>query len=277
MNISITGTLGSGKSSVCKLLKEKGYDIISNGVLFREIAEEKGVSVVELNEIAKTDKSIDDMLDERSIRLGKEVDETIFDSRMGWHFIPDSFKVFLLADMKEAGRRVYNDNRVSESYQDEASAQAVLIQRQLMEKKRFSSLYEVDYLDLTHYNLLIESTYATPEEISEQILEGVKNYKEGNRFAMLNPKSLYIADNGKKDGDITVTVKHNKFFVVSGVAKVEELLKNKTTFAQVVFDKEAECVVPSAETMKKYEAEHEFTYLEYPDESAETILELTSR
>ncbi|MBO5489595.1 MAG: dephospho-CoA kinase, partial [Eubacterium sp.] len=56
MNISITGTLGSGKSSVCKLLKEKGYDIISNGVLFREIAEEKGVSVVELNEIAKTDK-----------------------------------------------------------------------------------------------------------------------------------------------------------------------------------------------------------------------------
>ena len=43
MNISITGTLGSGKSSVCKILKENGYDIISNGVLFREIAEEKSV------------------------------------------------------------------------------------------------------------------------------------------------------------------------------------------------------------------------------------------
>ena len=92
MNISITGTLGSGKSSVCKILKENGYDIISNGVLFREIAEEKGITVVELNELAKKDKSIDDMLDERSIRLGKELDSTIFDSRMGWHFIPDSFK-----------------------------------------------------------------------------------------------------------------------------------------------------------------------------------------
>ena len=73
MNISITGTLGSGKSSVCKILKENGYDIISNGVLFREIAEEKGITVVELNELAKKDKSIDDMLDERSIRLGKEL------------------------------------------------------------------------------------------------------------------------------------------------------------------------------------------------------------
>lgn len=77
MNISITGTLGSGKSSVCKILKENGYDIISNGVLFREIAEEKGITVVELNELAKKDKSIDDMLDERSIRLGKELDSTI--------------------------------------------------------------------------------------------------------------------------------------------------------------------------------------------------------
>lgn len=33
MNISITGTLGSGKSSVCKILKENGYDIISRSFI----------------------------------------------------------------------------------------------------------------------------------------------------------------------------------------------------------------------------------------------------
>lgn len=49
--------------------------ILFLGVLFREIAEEKGITVVELNELAKKDKSIDDMLDERSIRLGKELDQ----------------------------------------------------------------------------------------------------------------------------------------------------------------------------------------------------------
>ena len=67
---------------------------------------------MELNELAKKDKSIDDMLDERSIRLGKELDSTIFDSRMGWHFIPDSFKVFLLADMTEAGRTADGEEKV---------------------------------------------------------------------------------------------------------------------------------------------------------------------
>ena len=148
MNISITGTLGSGKSSVCAVLEKRGYSTISNGVLFREIAKEKGITVVELNELAKTDKSIDKMLDDRSIRLGKELDNTIFDSRMGWHFIPDSFKVFLFADMNEAARRVYAAERVSEAYQSEDDAKSDLVRRQLLEKERFSSLYGVDYLDL---------------------------------------------------------------------------------------------------------------------------------
>ena len=42
MNITMTGNLGSGKTSVCKELKEMGYEIISAGGLFRQLAEERG-------------------------------------------------------------------------------------------------------------------------------------------------------------------------------------------------------------------------------------------
>ena len=38
MNITITGNLGGGKSSVCKELEKYGFKIITGGGLFRDIA-----------------------------------------------------------------------------------------------------------------------------------------------------------------------------------------------------------------------------------------------
>ena len=71
MNITLTGNLGSGKTNICNILeKEVGIENIKSGELFREIANERKISVVELNELAKSDKSIDTMLDERSKVLG---------------------------------------------------------------------------------------------------------------------------------------------------------------------------------------------------------------
>ena len=110
MNITLTGNLGSGKTNICNILeKEVGFEIIKSGELFREIANERKISVVELNELAKSDKSIDIMLDERSKVLGDIKTDSVFDSRMGWFFVSDSFKVFLLVEIKEAAKRVLND------------------------------------------------------------------------------------------------------------------------------------------------------------------------
>lgn len=100
MNLSLTGNLGSGKSSLGKELIARGFEIVSSGDIFRGLAAERGVSIVEMNKIAETDKSIDKMVDDRTIALGKSKDRTIFDSRMGWHFVPDSFKVFVMVDLQ---------------------------------------------------------------------------------------------------------------------------------------------------------------------------------
>lgn len=64
MKISITGDLGSGKSTVAKqLAKDLGFDYISTGTIFREIAKEYGIDVLKLNKLALTDTSIDDRVD----------------------------------------------------------------------------------------------------------------------------------------------------------------------------------------------------------------------
>ena len=42
MHITITGRLGSGKSTVCRILADKyGYEIYSTGKIHRQIAAEK--------------------------------------------------------------------------------------------------------------------------------------------------------------------------------------------------------------------------------------------
>lgn len=179
MNITITGNLGSGKSSVCKELEKSGFTIISAGDIFREIAAEKGMTVLELNEAAKKDRSIDDLLDERSTKLGKEMDHTVFDSRLAWHFVENSFKVFLLVDTQEAARRVFDGaDRGAESYQDISQARAGLEERARLEQERFRHLYGIDYYDMCNYDLIIESTCASPQQIAQEIQRNYELYRQ---------------------------------------------------------------------------------------------------
>lgn len=194
MNITITGNLGSGKTSVCKELKKSGFEIISAGDIFREIATEKGMTVIELNEAAKKDRSIDDMLDNRSTELGKKMDHTVFDSRLAWHFVEHSFKVFLLVDVQEAARRVFaGDNRGAEAYQDMEGAKAGLASRAKLEQERFRELYGIDYYDAGNYDLVIESSCASPEQVAQEIKRNFELYQAEPFFTKieLNLKSLY--------------------------------------------------------------------------------------
>lgn len=179
MNITITGNLGSGKSSVCKELQKSGFTIISAGDIFREIAAEKGMTVLELNEAAKKDRSIDDLLDQRSTKLGKEMDHTVFDSRLAWHFVDSSFKVFLLVDTQEAARRVFDGaDRGAESYQDMEKARAGLEERARLEQERFRMLYGIDYYDVCNYDLVIESSCASPYQIAQEIQRNFDLYQQ---------------------------------------------------------------------------------------------------
>ena len=203
MNITLTGNLGSGKTNICNILeKEVGIENIKSGELFREIANERKISVVELNELAKSDKSIDTMLDERSKVLGDIKTDSVFDSRMGWFFVSDSFKVFLLVEIKEAAKRVLNDkSRKAEFYKDITEAETGIITTSKMERSRFKELYNVDYYNQKNYNLIIDTTNATADEVADTILNQYCEFKKSpfdSKIIFLNKtkidKSNYYFD-----------------------------------------------------------------------------------
>lgn len=185
--ITIAGKLGSGKSSTAKMLAEKlGYTHYSTGDFMRSIANDRGISLIELNQIAETDGSIDKELDDRNIEIGG-MENIIIDTRLGFHFIPDSFKVFLELDPETASERILKDKETNPNRHTEANSsfdtkEAIMesiTNRLLSERKRYKNLYGIE--DLTshdNFDLVIDTSKTPLEKVSQQIIEEYNKWLE---------------------------------------------------------------------------------------------------
>ncbi|MBS3128008.1 nucleoside monophosphate kinase, partial [Candidatus Woesearchaeota archaeon] len=120
MIITISGAPGSGKSTVATFLaKALHLQHYSAGQFMRDMAKERGVTLVELQKEAQEDQGkIDKEIDARTKKLGKEKDNFIIDGRMAWHFIPHAKKIFLDVEIATGARRIYLQGREDE-YSDE--------------------------------------------------------------------------------------------------------------------------------------------------------------
>lgn len=177
MKITLSGALGSGKSTVAKLVAQRlNLKHYSTGDFMREIAIKRKVTLLELGKLAETDLSVDKELDQRQIRLGKEEDNFIIDARLGWHFIPDSIKVFLNVTDQEAAHRIFAEKRKDEKYNITLEATLKNIkQRKESETKRYQQYYGVNYFNLKNYDLVIDTTKLTAEKVAENIVEFIQN------------------------------------------------------------------------------------------------------
>ncbi len=193
MLISITGRLGSGKSTICSILKEKyGFRIFSTGAIQREYARNLGITTLELNkrmdENPGLDKEIDDTVTQMSIEHKDE--KLVFDSRMAWHFAKNTFKIFLTIDAMEAAVRVMKCQRGEEErYTDINDACEKLVERSRVERERFIEIYGVDYYDYNNFNIVIDTTHRTPEEIVNIIMENYEKYTQ-DPSSFISPKEI---------------------------------------------------------------------------------------
>lgn len=209
MHITITGNLGSGKSTICKLLNEKyGFEIYSTGKVQRELASQMNMTTLELNQLMCSDKKYDNMIDDATTRISRENrhKNLIFDSRLAWHFVEQSFKVFISVSLEEAASRVLNDQKRGdvEKYSSIEEAKELLAERAATEMVRYKDIYNLNYMDFSNYNLIIDSTHCTPEKIVEIILKEanineIKGVKEESTKYLVSPKRLIMETKITKD------------------------------------------------------------------------------
>ena len=71
----------------------------------RKIAIDMGITLNELSKIAETDSSIDISIDNEVKKAG-EMSQVVIDSRLAFHWIPESFKIYLELEPKVAKERI---------------------------------------------------------------------------------------------------------------------------------------------------------------------------
>ena len=175
MIITITGDLGSGKSTVAKLVaKELKLNYYSTGSIFRKLALDMQLSLKDLGELAKTDKRIDKRIDDYQKKIGEKEDDFILEGRLGFHFIPESVKVCLKVKLEEAAKRIILDNRSDEKFKSLAQAVESIKLRRKMEKDRYLELYSLDIDDEKNYDLVIDTTVIPATEVAKKIIKFVK-------------------------------------------------------------------------------------------------------
>jgi cytidylate kinase len=179
--ITITGDLGSGKSAVSRILcREIGFEYLSTGQVQRKLAADLGIDTLEMNRRADTDPTIDQRIDSVFIDLSESPDGYIVDSRMAWFFMPGSFKVFLQADVAVAADRILSDPlRNSEQYESKEEAIAKILARKKSENDRFLVKYGADGANLDNFDLVVDTTQRTPEEVADIILASYEARNEG--------------------------------------------------------------------------------------------------
>lgn len=184
MIISLTGNPGSGKTSVAKLLAaELGYKWYSMGDLRGKYAMEHGMTLEELNYLGETDPNTDKMIDDFQTKLGETEDNFIVDGRLSWHFIPHSFKIFLVCDLHEAARRIFaaakdpQANRADEKHlSSEEEVYGSLTRRIASDVTRYRTHYGIDLSDMSHFDVVIDTTKNTgPEQTFETIMEALRD------------------------------------------------------------------------------------------------------
>jgi cytidylate kinase len=177
MLITVSGPAGSGKSTLAAGLADRlGYDHVSGGDIFRDIASERGLSPLELNHRAEEDDQIDLDLDARLRDTARDRDDLVLESRLAGWMAGDyaDLKVWLDAPPKVRAARIADrEDKDIETAAEETQARAE------SEATRYREYYGIDIDDLSIYDLIVNTARWDAEGVLEVVETGVDAYQPG--------------------------------------------------------------------------------------------------
>lgn len=173
--ITISGLHGTGKSTHAKRLAEAlGLRYISAGMMFRQMAEDRGMNLREMSRLAEGGPELDRLVDERTKEEAKEGRVVIDAALSGWMVEEADIKIFLTAPLEERIRRIAARDCISI---DEARESTLL--RKRIEQERFMRYYGIDITDLSIYDLVLNSELFDADSTARILKRVVEEYRSG--------------------------------------------------------------------------------------------------
>lgn len=174
MLITISGPAGSGKSTAASALADRlGYEHVSGGDIFRDLAAEHDLTPLELNRLAEEDDDIDRDLDRRLREIAKTRDGVVLESRLaGWMAGEYAdFRIWLSAPLPVRAARIADrEGKPLDVARDETT------ERANSESLRYREYYDIEIDDLSIYDLVLNTARHSPDGVLEVLTTAVETY-----------------------------------------------------------------------------------------------------
>ena len=181
--ITLSGKPGSGKSSTADRIAEMlGYTRYSLGDYVREETRKKNFTLGEYNKKAEKTPEMDFQVDEK-LRELRDARDIVIDARLGFYWIPESFKVYLELSEDLAVARIFKDgnlnvirDRSGEGGPSMDDVYDQVAERMQSEKRRFKKLYGVNPYSIEHFDLVIDTSRHSPQTVALTIFDTYKRW-----------------------------------------------------------------------------------------------------
>lgn len=181
------------------MLKKSGLDLSKFNI-------EQANNLEEFKKIRKiVDTLIDEGIKEKGIEINSQSrpdDIWIIDSRLAFYNIPDAFSVRLTASPDVAAQRLLQDKtrgKEDSKYKDIAEAKEARERRRIGETSRYLQRYGVNLEDENNYDLIIDTSYSSINDISDTILKCSELFYQGKPFEKNGQAQNYFYHYKKKD------------------------------------------------------------------------------
>jgi predicted cytidylate kinase len=178
MIVAIGGPPGSGKTTVAeRFAQAHAYALVSAGLKFRQMAKDRGMDLEAFGKAAESDPEIDRSLDravlEEILRLDSQGRDLIVDGRIQAHLLTlrriPCLRVLIDASLEVRAERIAG--REKEKPKD---AEREISVREASERLRYKILYGIDLKDRSVYDVVIDSSDKTPDQIVDLVWSRVE-------------------------------------------------------------------------------------------------------
>jgi cytidylate kinase len=164
VKIAISGRSGCGNTTICKILSDN-FNLRFINFTFRSLAQERGIELKTILELAANDDSFDREVDTRQVMLAREEGGCVLGSRLAiWMLEEADLKVYLEASPQIRAQRIFN--RESGSLEE---ITAFTEERDRQDHARYMRIYNIDNDNYNFADLIIDTDNLSPQEIVDRI------------------------------------------------------------------------------------------------------------